>query len=157
MILKEQEYKELLDYKNNFNEKLDSSLKISINRIKELEEEIEQLKQSKKPDHIVIDIYGQANDKGYWVKYQKVQLSKCKLHVSNGVKFQILKIIRDLLKKLNNHFDSEIKDIRERSHNYINEYYNVKKSFKKLPLITTRKKVLKILNDEELNELSKKL
>jgi uncharacterized HAD superfamily protein len=148
MYIKQNEYDVLVSYKTKFDSKLDEELRTRNDQISTLQKELETVKKSKKPDHIVIDIYGQMADRGYWKKYREVQFSKCELDLSHGVIGQILRIFREVLKNLNKHYDCNLEQLDREQKAVISKYKIVESNFKKLPFITTRKRVLETLYKE---------
>ena len=149
MIIKDSEWKELNSNFQQLKEQiglLKSQHKVEI---QELNLQIEELKESKKPDEIVIDIYGQREDRGNWVRYEQVQFSKSTINLSNGVRWQVLKIFRKVLYQLNDHFYKASKNQEVEYYKVIEKYHLNKNKVLKMPYFVTRKRVLRELFNEK--------
>lgn len=148
MIIKDREWKELNDNFLQIKGQVDLLKAKHRTEIQELNLQIEELKESKKPDEIVIDIYGQRERDGNWVKYEQVQFSKSTVNLSNGIKWQILKIFRKVLNQLNANFYAATKTQEAEYLKVIEKYQLDKNKVLKMPYFVTRKRVLKELFNE---------
>lgn len=148
MIIKDREWKELNDNFLQIKGQVDLLKAQHRTEIQELNLQIEELKESKKPDEIVIDIYGQREREGNWVKYEQVQFSKSTVNLSNGVKWQILKIFRKVLNQLNANFYAATKTQEAEYLKIIEKYQLDKNKVLKMPYFVTKKRVLKELFNE---------
>lgn len=148
MIIKDREWKELNDNFLQIKGQVDLLKAKHRTEIQELNLQIEELKESKKPDEIVIDIYGQRWLNGNWVKYEQVQFSKSTVNLSDGVKWQILKIFRKVLNQLNANFYTATKTQEAKYLKIIEKYKLDKNKVLKMPYFVTRKRVLKELFNE---------